>query len=266
MHQARKRFGQHFLHDDVFIQRIIDTIRVRKDQHLVEIGPGKGALTVYLLQAAGELDAIELDRDLAARLPAVCADHGTLRLHTTDALKFDFRSLVDDARPLRIVGNLPYNISSPLLFHLVEQADVIEDMHFMLQKEVVNRITATPGGRDYGRLSVMLQYRCRAEHLFDVPAEAFTPPPRVTSAVVRLTPYRKLPVRAKNESSLARVVNAAFMQRRKTLRNSLGNLLSSEQIAAAGIDPGLRAEMLTIEEFVALSDQLPETTAQTPVS
>jgi len=264
MHQARKRFGQHFLHDDVIIQRIIDTIGARKDQHLVEIGPGKGALTVYLLQAAGKLDAIELDRDLAARLPAVCADYGTLRLHTTDALKFDFRSLADDARPLRIIGNLPYNISSPLLFHLIEQADVIQDMHFMLQKEVVDRITATPGSREYGRLSVMLQYRCRAEYLFDVPAGAFTPPPRVTSAVVRLTPYRQLPVRARNESLLAQVVNAAFMQRRKTLRNSLRSLLSSEQIAAIGIDPGLRAEMLTIKEFVALSDQLSGTTAQTP--
>jgi 16S rRNA (adenine1518-N6/adenine1519-N6)-dimethyltransferase len=253
-HRARKRFGQHFLHDRGVIERIIAAIGPQPGDHLVEIGPGLGALTAPLLARHGALDVVELDRDVIPHLEQACAGKGELRVHNVDALKFDFSALAAPGECLRVVGNLPYNISTPLIFHLLDDAAVIADMHFLLQKEVVDRLTAAPGGGDYGRLSVMVQYRCRAEGLFRVGPGAFSPPPKVDSAVVRLTPYAELPFPARDEQRLAELVNRAFSQRRKTLRNSLKQLLDADAIAAAGIDPGERPEQVPVEGFVRLAD------------
>ena len=253
-HRPRKRFGQHFLRDPGVIERIVAAIRPVAGERLVEIGPGLGALTVPLLEAAGELDVVELDRDLLEPLRARCAGVGTLRIHHADALDFDFAALRGDGSPLRVAGNLPYNISMPLLFHLLAQAGHLRDLHFMLQKEVVERMAAGPGEEAYGRLSVMLQYRCRVEPLFTVGPEAFRPPPKVWSAVVRLVPRETSPVVVRDESRFAEIVRRAFAQRRKTLRNSLRDALDATQIAAAGIDPGARPETLDLEAFAALSE------------
>jgi 16S rRNA (adenine1518-N6/adenine1519-N6)-dimethyltransferase len=252
-HPPRKRFGQHFLRDPGVIAGIVAAIRPVAGQRLVEIGPGLGALTVPLLAAVGELDVVELDRDLLEPLRARCAGAGVLRIHCADALGFDFAALRGDGSPLRVTGNLPYNISTPLLFHLLAQARHLHDLHFMLQQEVVARMAAGPGEDAYGRLSVMLQYRCRVEPLFTVGPEAFRPPPRVRSAVVRLVPRETGAVVVRDESRFAEIVRRAFAQRRKTLRNSLRELLDVEQIEAAGIDPGARPETLGLEAFAALS-------------
>jgi 16S rRNA (adenine1518-N6/adenine1519-N6)-dimethyltransferase len=252
-HQPRKRFGQHFLHDPGVIRRIVAAIAPRPGDHLVEIGPGEGAITLELLRAAGRLDAVELDRDLVEPLQARCAGVGALTVHSADALRFDFCALAPAGARLRVVGNLPYNISTPLLFHLLDQAACIRDMHFMLQKEVVERMAAGPGGKDYGRLSVMLQARCDVTPLFTIGPGAFRPPPKVDSAVVRLVP-RAAPLAIDDEATFARVVAAAFAQRRKTLRNGLKGLLTAEAIAALGIDPGTRAEQLPLQEFVRLAN------------
>jgi 16S rRNA (adenine1518-N6/adenine1519-N6)-dimethyltransferase len=251
-HRPRKRFGQNFLHDQGVIERILDCIEPRPGQRLVEIGPGHGALTRGLLQRIGELDAIELDRDLLQPLRRSCAPLGELRLHNADALAFDFRTLRDDERRLRLVGNLPYNISTPLLFHLIEQADAIEDMHFMLQKEVVERMAAGPGSKTYGRLSVMLQVSCEVTPLFDIGPEAFDPPPKVDSSVVRLRPLPRPLITAEQMGGFGELVGSAFAQRRKTLRNNLKRLLDGEQIAALGIDPGVRTETLSIDDLIRL--------------
>ena len=251
-HRARKRFGQNFLHDQSVIERILSHVDPQPGQHLVEIGPGQGALTRGLLQRVGDIDAIELDRDLLAPLKHMCEPLGTLRLHNADALKFDFRALRSDDRRLRLVGNLPYNISTPLLFHLIEQADVIEDMHFMLQKEVVDRMAATPGSKTYGRLSVMLQVSCEVSSLFDIGPESFDPPPKVDSSVVRLRPLAEPLVAAEQMSGFSALVSKAFAQRRKTLRNNLRGLLEPEQITALGIDPGARTESLTVKDLIRL--------------
>ncbi|MFO7593284.1 MAG: 16S rRNA (adenine(1518)-N(6)/adenine(1519)-N(6))-dimethyltransferase RsmA [Pseudomonadota bacterium] len=254
-HRPRKRFGQNFLHDPGVIRGIVAAIHPRSGQRVVEIGPGLGALTEPLLAELGEMDVVELDRDLVPRLQQHFSDKGELRIHNTDALKFDFCSLPDDkSEQLRVVGNLPYNISTPLIFHLLEQSHCIEDMHFMLQKEVVERLAASPGGGDYGRLSVMVQYHCRVEKLFSVPPGAFNPPPKVYSAIVRLTPYHELPHPANDEKVFARLVAQAFNQRRKTLRNNLKKMLDSTIIEALGIDPGARPQTLTLEQFVALAN------------
>jgi len=271
-HRARKRFGQHFLHDRGIIQRILTALGPQPGDIIVEIGPGLGALTRPLLEHCAPLHVVELDRDLAARLRAEFPPE-RLVVHEADALKFDFRALVPhmDApmsretgsrerpapdRRLRIVGNLPYNVSTPLLFHLLDQADCISDMLFMLQKEVVERMAATPGSKDYGRLSVMLQWRLRVEKLFDVRPGAFTPPPKVDSAVVRLTPHTVPPVAIDNADALARVVRAAFSQRRKTLRNTLKGLFTPEAMQALDIDPTRRAETLSLAEFARLANSL----------
>ncbi len=256
MHRPRKRFGQNFLHDVSVIERIVRAIAPAPDQTLVEIGPGKGALTTALLPAAGALQAVELDRDLIPLLQANCRNLGALVVHSADALQFDFCALAAPEKKLRVVGNLPYNISTPLLFHLLEQIDCIADMHFMLQKEVVKRMAAGPGNGDYGRLSVMVQYRCRIEPLFTIPPGAFHPPPKVDSAFVRLTPHGTPPVKVDDEHCLYAVVTRAFGQRRKTLRNALKGLLDAEQIVACGIRPDLRPERLGLQEFAALSNQL----------
>ncbi len=263
-HRPRKRFGQNFLHDQAVIERILACIDPRHGQRLVEIGPGQGALTRGLLQRIGELDAIELDRDLIEPLRNRCAGLGDLRLHNADALKFDFRRLRTDDRRLRMVGNLPYNISTPLLFHLIEQADVIEDMHFMLQKEVVARMAAGPGSKTYGRLSVMLQVSCEVSALFDIGPESFDPPPKVDSSVVRLVPLTEPLIGRTEMAGFSELVAAAFAHRRKTLRNNLKGSLDAGQISALGVDPTARAESLSIEEFKRLHGALhgtPLTTA-----
>ena len=252
-HKARKRFGQNFLHDPGVIRRIVEAIHPLPDQRLVEIGPGQGAITLPLLQACGRLDVVELDRDLIAPLAGKATERGTLTIHQTDALKFDFQPLANDG-PIRVIGNLPYNISTPLLFHLLDQAHCIEDMHFMLQKEVVNRMAASPGNGDYGRLSVMIQYHCRVIPLFNVSPGAFKPAPKVNSAFVRLIPYRKPPVDVKDPQQLGTLVRQAFSQRRKTLRNTLKGTLSATEISAVGIDPGARAETLALQDYAALAN------------
>ena len=256
-HRPRKRFGQHFLRDPSVLERIVAAIRPVPGDHLVEIGPGLGALTRPLLAAVGELDAVELDRDLLEPLRAHCADIGRLRLHHADALKFDFAALRGTGPRLRVVGNLPYNISTPLLFHLLDQASHLRDLHFMLQQDVVERMAAGPGEEAYGRLSVMLQYRCQVEPLFTVGPEAFRPPPKVRSAVVRLVPRETLPVAVRDERLFAEVVRRAFAQRRKTLRNALRGWLDIAQIEAAGVNPGARPETLDLAAFAALSAVAP---------
>ncbi len=254
-HRARKRFGQNFLHDAGVIYRILRSIHARPGQRLVEIGPGQGALTEGLVDSGAQLDVIELDQDLVPLLKMRFGLNPQFTLHQGDAMKFDFAALANGER-LRVVGNLPYNISTPLIFHLLEHASVIEDMHFMLQKEVVERLAAQPGSGDWGRLSIMVQYFCSVEHLFNVGPGAFNPPPKVDSAIVRLVPHRTLPHPARDHRLLERVVREAFNQRRKTLRNTLKNLLSSEDIAAAGVDGSLRPEQLDLAAFVRLADQL----------
>ncbi|MGR9114924.1 MAG: 16S rRNA (adenine(1518)-N(6)/adenine(1519)-N(6))-dimethyltransferase RsmA [Gammaproteobacteria bacterium] len=258
IHIARKRFGQNFLTDHSVISNILASIQVNSGEHWVEIGPGQGALTAPLLKNPIKLDVIELDRDLVSLLQNKFKDASNLTIHSADALKFDFATLTEHQSSLRIIGNLPYNISTPLLFHLLDHAECITDMHFMLQKEVVDRICANPGSKKYGRLSVMLQYHCMAEHLFDVPPESFEPAPKVTSAIIKLTPYRHPPVQVADTVTLNKIVTQAFSQRRKTIRNSLKKLLSEDQIAALNIDPAVRAEYLSLAEFARLSNFLTE--------
>lgn len=257
IHRPRKRFGQHFLHDAGIITEIISTIAPDTKDRLVEIGPGLGALTRPLLLAHGRVDAIEIDRDVIPRLRERCAGAGELVIHQQDVLKCDFHRFAGPSsmqQRLRIVGNLPYNISTPLLFHLLDQADVIHDMHFMLQREVVNRICAQPGSRTYGRLTVMLARGLSAERLFAIGPGAFKPPPAVESAFLRLTPHRAPPFPLGDPALFATVVARAFGQRRKTLRNALKGLLDADAIAAAGVDPKARAETLAPADFGRLSE------------
>jgi len=252
----RKRFGQHFLHDPAVIERIVRALAPRPGDHLVEIGPGHGALTRQLLAVRGvTVDALEIDRDLAVRLQPEFADFPRCQLHQVDALEFDFGALAR-ARGgrLRLLGNLPYNISTPLLFHLLQHADALIDLHVMLQREVVARLTAAPGNRDYGRLGVMLSPTLDMQRLFDVGPGAFQPPPRVWSAVVRAS-VRRTP-RFAVSPHFAPIVAAAFAQRRKTLRNALSAFLTREEISACGLDPGARPETLTPEAFNTLAQTL----------
>jgi 16S rRNA (adenine1518-N6/adenine1519-N6)-dimethyltransferase len=251
-HRPRRRFGQNFLHDPRVIARIVDAVDPQPGQRIVEIGPGQAALTRALVERAGHITAIEIDRDLAARLRGLFQP-AQLTLIEGDALAFDWTTLPG---ALRLVGNLPYNISSPLLFALLPLAQRVVDQHFMLQKEVVDRMVAAPGSRVYGRLSVMLQFRYRMTKLFDVPRGAFNPPPQVTSSIVRMQPRPPAELPVVDAAPFARTVAAAFGQRRKTLRNALGELLSAEQIATAGIDPQARAETLDVAQFAALARQL----------
>lgn len=254
-HIPRKRFGQNFLHDANIIRKILAAIAPQPGQDLLEIGPGQGAITLPLLERCGRLQAVELDRDLLAPLAAAAAPLGEFTLHNRDALRTDFCALRAGEQRLRVIGNLPYNISTPLLFHLLDQADCIEDMHFMLQKEVVERMAAAPGTEHYGRLSVMLQYRCKVEPLFGIGPGAFRPAPKVESAFVRLLPYRTPPVAVRDTAVFARVVQLAFGQRRKTLRNTLKGILDATDFAALGIDPRVRAEQLDLATFARLADR-----------
>jgi len=251
--RARRRFGQHFLHDPAVIERILALIDPQAGEHLVEIGPGLGALTRPLCAAAGALDVIEIDRDLAGALREQFAAQPQLRVHTADALAFDYAALARErGTRLRLIGNLPYNISTPLLFHLLGFSEHIADMHFMLQKEVVDRIVAAPGGRQYGRLGVMLAPRVQAERLMDIGPGAFRPAPQVTSSIVRML-VRPTPPEWAAEPHYGAVVAAAFGQRRKMLGNALAKLLSPAQIEAAGVDPKARAETLAAAQFGALA-------------
>ncbi len=256
MHVARKRFGQHFLHDPAIIARIIAAIDPGPDDPMVEIGPGLGAITLPLLQRLKHLDAVEIDRDAIRHLHEATSDKATqrggLRIHEADALRFDFGRLHE--QPLRVVGNLPYNISTPLLFHLIEQRERIRDMHFMLQKEVVDRMAAGAGDEAYGRLSVMLAPWLRIEPLFDIGPGAFRPPPRVVSTFVRLLPHEVPPFIVSSPERFSQIVAAAFSQRRKTLRNALRSLLDEDQIRGVGVDPAARAEVIAPAQFAALAE------------
>jgi 16S rRNA (adenine1518-N6/adenine1519-N6)-dimethyltransferase len=251
-HIPRKRFGQNFLSEPDIIHSCIEAIRPNQDDLMVEIGPGLGALTQPLLQRLNHLHAVELDRDIVAWMQQHYTA-GKITIHNADALKFDFASL---GEKIRVVGNLPYNISTPILFHLLDNVGHIVDMHFMLQKEVVERMVAAPSTPEYGRLSVMLQYRLHMEYLFTVPPEAFDPAPKVESAFVRAVPHATLPHPARNEPLFGKIVTAAFGQRRKTLRNTLKGLLDDAGFAALGIEPQLRAENLGVEQFVAIANHL----------
>lgn len=255
-HIAKKRFGQNFLTDQSVISSLVDAISPKADDLMVEIGPGLGALTKPLMQKLKLLHVVELDRDICAYMvldyPKQYAEK-SLIIHNIDALKYDFGSL---GKNLRVAGNLPYNISTPILFHLLDNVGSIKDMHFMLQKEVVERMVAAPSTAAYGRLSVMLQYHLAMEYLITVPPESFEPAPKVESAFVRCVPHATLPFVAKDEHHFAKIVLAAFGQRRKTLRNTLKGLLDDAGFDALGIDSQKRAENLSVADFVAISNFL----------
>lgn len=252
-HRARKRFGQHFLTDPGVIDAIVRAIHPAEQDIVVEIGPGLGAITGELASRAGHLHIIELDRDLAAKLRTQYRDEPSVTVYEADALTFDFSSLGES---LRVVGNLPYNISTPLLFHLLNFRERLLDMHFMLQKEVVERMAAAPGSKAYGRLGIMLGCFLNVESLFDVDREAFDPPPAVTSSVVRLDLLPPGKFLIEDQAGLSRLVATAFMQRRKTLRNALRNVAEAKDFEFLGIDAGSRPERITIAEYIALANHL----------
>ena len=251
MHRPRKRFGQHFLDDPGVIGNIVTAIAPQSDDVLVEIGAGEGAITTPLSRLAGAMHLLEFDRDLARLLRERYADNAKVTVHEADALSFDFGALGSN---LRVVGNLPYNISTPLLFHLLEFREHIRDMHFMLQKEVVERMAAEPGGRDFGRLTVMLGCALQVVKLFDVPPEAFRPPPKVVSAVVRLAPHPANTFSIDDHGALSAIVAQAFSQRRKTIRNALRHKANDAELLAAGIDPAMRPEQVPVAEWVRLAN------------
>ncbi|MDC8830030.1 16S rRNA (adenine(1518)-N(6)/adenine(1519)-N(6))-dimethyltransferase RsmA [Alteromonas gilva] len=253
-HTARKRFGQNFLNDTFVIEQIVDAINPQNGENLLEIGPGLGALTDPVCERVDALTVIELDRDLAERLRHHPFHGGKLTIIEQDALTVDFTPLAKDDAPLRVFGNLPYNISTPIMFHLFKYAHLIRDMHFMLQKEVVNRLAASPGNKNYGRLSIMTQYYCQVQPVLNVPPGAFVPPPKVDSAVVRLAPHKQPPVDVADVKVLERVSTMAFNQRRKTIRNSLKECISETQLLELGLDPVRRAETLSLEDFANIAN------------
>lgn len=267
-YKTKKRFGQHFLHDHHVIQKLIYEINPNPSDLMVEIGPGLGALTFPLLEKINHLHVVEIDRDVIKHLEQ--KNNPKLVIHSVDALKYNFNELTENnKKPLRVVGNLPYNISTPLIFHLLEplsntnqQQSTITDMHFMLQNEVVERITAKPDNKSFGRLSVMVQYYCETEYLFFVGPESFDPPPKVDSAILRLTPWAKRPYQATDDKQLSKLVAQAFSMRRKTLRNNLKKIISTEQIESLDIDPNHRAETLSVEDFVKLSNFVSNLTSE----
>lgn len=252
-HQARKRFGQHFLTAPEVIEQIVAAIDPRAGDVIVEIGPGQAAITDPLAVLSPTLHAIEFDRDLVRQLNRRFADRDTVTIHEADALTFDYSSL---GEKIRLVGNLPYNISTPLLFHLLGFDNVIVDMHFMLQKEVVDRICATPGNKDFGRLTIMLGCRMQSVPLFDVPPEAFTPPPKVTSSVLRMRPLPAGQFNIRDDERLGELVKLAFSRRRKTLRNALSGMATAADLLETGLDPGTRPEQVAIADWVALANHL----------
>lgn len=260
-HRARKRFGQNFLHDFHVINQIVRSIHPQATDNLVEIGPGKGAITELLLERCGGLNVVELDRDLIPLLQQRFAQNPNFHIHEADALTFDFSQLGSESNPLRIVGNLPYNISTPLIFHLLSYAPIVKDMHFMLQREVVLRMAAGVNENNYGRLGIMTQYRCRVEHLFDVGPECFDPAPKVDSAIVRLSPIAEPIHKAQNIDTLDAVVKTAFNQRRKTLRNTLKSLFTVDELESLAVNPTLRPENVAIDDYIRLANFLDERSA-----
>lgn len=255
-HQARKRFGQNFLKDAAIIARIIDHINAQQSDHVLEIGPGQGALTESLARDAGRLDCVELDRDLARYLDKYFVNNDKVTIIQQDILKFDLDSLTDKPHSLRVIGNLPYNISTPVLFYLLRKHELINDMTFMLQLEVVQRMVAGVGDKNYGRLGLMLQYFCEVEHLFNVPSSAFSPQPKVASAIVQLRPHRQMPVQAADADMLQQVIRTAFNQRRKTLKNSLKGIISEAALQDLPVDITLRPENLSLQDYVVISDAI----------
>lgn len=258
-HKPRRRFGQNFLQDRGVIEKILASLCLVSNDRLLEIGPGLGALTKPLLEQVDHLDAVEIDRDLAKQLSCSLPSQHKLTIHNQDMLTFDLKALNSDPanqQKLRIIGNLPYNITTPLLFHLFKFAPLIEDMHFMLQKEVADRITASPNGKDYGRLSIMTQYFCQASLLFTVPPEAFFPAPKVHSAWIRLAPYPFPSIMVDNMMLFQTIVRIAFNQRRKTVANALKSYLTVEDFVRLDIDPNLRPEALSLEDFVRISNAI----------
>lgn len=252
-HIPRKRFGQNFLHDNNIIQKIVAAIAPKADDLMVEIGPGQAALTAPLLAKLGALHVIELDRDLIPNLVAQYSKQGLI-MHAADALAFDYQELIESDRPLRVVGNLPYNISTPLIFHLLSYQQHIKDMHFMLQAEVVDRLAAKPGSKEYGRLSVVSQFYCQVDKLFYVSPGAFNPPPKVMSAIVRLIPHSK--EKPAHAELFEQTVKNSFAQRRKTLRNNLKQWLSSEQLEQLSIDLSQRPEQLSVDDYIQLTEEI----------
>lgn len=264
-HRARKRFGQNFLHDEHIIDQIVSAIDPRPEQQLVEVGPGLGALTEPVAELVDHLTCIELDRDLALRLRQHPFLQEKLTIVEADVLTIELSTLLSNDKnkngdKIRVFGNLPYNISTPLIFHLFEQVSVIEDMHFMLQYEVVKRLCAGVGESLYGRLSIMCAYYCQAIPVLMVPPHAFKPAPKVDSAIIRLIPHQTPPVNVKNIKTLEKIVAAAFNQRRKTVKNSLSNMLTSEQLSRSGIDPNVRAQDLSLFDFATLANLYEQTT------
>tara|TARA_R110000772_G_scaffold81245_3_gene172867 strand:+ start:2106 stop:2909 length:804 start_codon:yes stop_codon:yes gene_type:complete len=255
-HRPRKRFGQNFLTDQSIVEKILKALAPNAGDTLIEIGPGQGALTELLLSSGAQVHAIEIDRDLAAYLREQFGGKSNFSLHENDVLKVDFNSLLSHARPARIIGNLPYNISTPLIFHLLNYLPGISDMLFMLQLEVVDRMAATPNSKIYGRLSVMVQYLCKVEPLFKVPATAFSPAPKVESAIVKLTPHKQAPFASVPPEELEKLLRQAFAHRRKTLRNNLNGIISSEELTQLSIDPGKRPENLSLEDYVRICKYL----------
>lgn len=252
-HQARKRFGQHFLTSSDTIEQIVAAIAPLEGETIVEIGPGQGAITAPLAASATKLHAIEFDRDLIAKLKRQFQERENVSIHEADALQFDFSTLGDS---IRVVGNLPYNISTPLLFHLLTFKDIVTDMHFMLQKEVVDRMSAAPGNKDYGRLTIMLGCQLEVVPLFDVPPDAFTPPPKVMSSVVRMRPLPNTQFDIQDPQTLEQVVKQAFSRRRKTLRNALQGHAGEADIESAGLDPGKRPEQIPVDGWISLANLL----------
>ena len=254
-HQAKKRFGQNFLIDQQIIQQIVSAISPKESDNLIEIGPGMAAITEHLVQHCPAMTLVELDRDLVEYLKEKFCDQPQLSIYSGDALQTDFSQFYGD-RKLRLVGNLPYNISTPLLFHLLSLRDLIKDMHFMLQREVVDRLGAVPGNKNYGRLSVMIQYHCKVMPLIPVPPSAFRPAPKVQSAVVRLTPHNSIPRPAENLKLFAQVVNSCFQQRRKTLKNCLAGFADYLTGIEDSVDLSRRPQQLSVQEFIDLSNSI----------
>ena len=254
--KLRKRFGQHLLIDLNTISDIVQAIDPSPKQNICEIGPGLGAITIPILKQVGTLQAVEIDRDLSKELVKKCRDVGVLKLHQADVLKFDFNQVVDPDQQCRVIGNLPYNISSPLLFHLLQYSKIIEDMHFMLQKEVVDRITATPGNTAYSQLSVMVQTYYKVKKLFDIAPQMFSPPPKVTSSFMRLLPFDTLQNKIVNREIFNMLVKLAFQHRRKTIKNNLTSVASEELLKQATINPSQRPQEISIDQYIILSNQL----------
>lgn len=255
--RLKKRFGQNFLRDENIVKKILHTIAAKKEDHLVEIGAGSGVLTKHLINKASKFDVIELDRDLIPILNNLCRNDESCVVHQYDVLEFDFKNIFSDKK-MRIIGNLPYNISTPLIFHLIDHKEYIEDMHFMLQKEVAERLASKPGSKQYGRLSVMAQYHLEVKTLFNVPPQAFTPIPKVESAFVRLTPITKQIHVANDPVFFSSLVKKAFCHRRKTIRNSLKSFLEKKDLGSV-IDLNSRPEQLSVSDFVNLSNCLHDT-------